>query len=57
MWSTQAGADDLPRKQAHWFRMDEFWSQAARMVKPGGTVALWTQSSLYCRQFLTSVAA
>ncbi|KAK8046349.1 hypothetical protein PG996_014413 [Apiospora saccharicola] len=33
---------------AHWFDMDRFWRQAGRMVKPGGTVALWTKSSLYC---------
>ncbi|KAK8136752.1 hypothetical protein PG984_004692 [Apiospora sp. TS-2023a] len=33
---------------AHWFDMDRFWHQAGRMVKPGGTVALWTKSSLYC---------
>jgi hypothetical protein len=35
--------------QAHWFSMPEFWAQAARLVKPEGTVALWTMSSLYCR--------
>ncbi|KAK8012262.1 Methyltransferase domain-containing protein [Apiospora marii] len=33
---------------AHWFDMDRFWRQAALIVKPGGTVALWTKSSLYC---------
>ncbi|EED17405.1 conserved hypothetical protein [Talaromyces stipitatus ATCC 10500] len=33
---------------AHWFSMSEFWAQAARVVKPNGTVALWTCSSLYC---------
>ncbi|KAF7523246.1 hypothetical protein G7054_g11822 [Neopestalotiopsis clavispora] len=33
---------------AHWFDMEEFWPQAERVVKPGGTVALWTKSSLYC---------
>ncbi|KAE9381049.1 S-adenosyl-L-methionine-dependent methyltransferase [Stipitochalara longipes BDJ] len=27
---------------AHWFDMSRFWPQAARVLKPGGTVALWT---------------
>ncbi|KAJ5654614.1 hypothetical protein N7490_001617 [Penicillium lividum] len=26
---------------AHWFNMPAFWSSAARVLKPGGTVALW----------------
>ncbi|KAJ6006425.1 S-adenosyl-L-methionine-dependent methyltransferase [Penicillium sp. IBT 35674x] len=33
---------------AHWFDMPKFWSEAARIVKPGGSVALWTHSSLFC---------
>ncbi|KAL4987405.1 S-adenosyl-L-methionine-dependent methyltransferase [Aspergillus falconensis] len=33
---------------AHWFDMPEFWSQAARLVRPGGTVALWTTGRFYC---------
>ncbi|PWY77003.1 hypothetical protein BO70DRAFT_388390 [Aspergillus heteromorphus CBS 117.55] len=33
---------------AHWFSMPELWSSAAKTVKPGGTVALWTRSSFYC---------
>jgi hypothetical protein len=28
--------------QAHWFDMTKFWAEAAKVVKPGGTVALWT---------------
>lgn len=32
---------------AHWFDMDRFWRRAARVLRPGGTVALWTGSSLY----------
>ena len=28
--------------QAHWFDMSKFWVEAAKVVKPGGTVALWT---------------
>ncbi|KAJ6105333.1 S-adenosyl-L-methionine-dependent methyltransferase [Penicillium sp. IBT 18751x] len=33
---------------AHWFSMAEFWVSAAKIVNPGGTVALWTCASLYC---------
>jgi SAM-dependent methyltransferase len=38
--------------QAHWFRMDEFWRNASKILKPGGTVALWTCASMYCREYL-----
>lgn len=27
---------------AHWFDMPRFWTSAARVLKPGGTVAIWT---------------
>jgi trans-aconitate 3-methyltransferase len=27
---------------AHWFSMPQFWTQAAKLLKPGGTVAIWT---------------
>jgi len=30
---------------AHWFDMGRFWPQAARVLKPGGTVAFWTIGS------------
>ncbi|KAF7362434.1 S-adenosyl-L-methionine-dependent methyltransferase [Mycena venus] len=33
---------------AHWFDMSKFWAAAARVLKPGGSVALWTCASLYC---------
>ena len=33
---------------AHWFSMLDFWTAAARVLKPGGTAALWTRASLYC---------
>ncbi|MCJ1281929.1 hypothetical protein MMC26_001252 [Xylographa opegraphella] len=36
---------------AHWFDMRAFWAQAARVLNPGGTVALWTVASLYCREW------
>ncbi|KAI1372192.1 S-adenosyl-L-methionine-dependent methyltransferase [Hypoxylon crocopeplum] len=32
---------------AHWFDMARFWPRAARVLKPGGTVAMWTAGSLY----------
>ncbi|KIW18452.1 hypothetical protein PV08_02740 [Exophiala spinifera] len=27
---------------AHWFDMPRFWAAASRVLKPGGTVAIWT---------------
>ncbi|CZS94714.1 hypothetical protein WAI453_013382 [Rhynchosporium graminicola] len=36
---------------AHWFDMTKFWSEAAKVVRPGGTVALWSCSSSFCRMF------
>ncbi|RBR02538.1 hypothetical protein FVER53590_07666 [Fusarium verticillioides] len=27
---------------AHWFDMPKFWAAAAKVLKPGGTVAIWT---------------
>lgn len=38
---------------AHWFDMPVFWTQAAKMLKPGGTVALWTGASWYCHPHTT----
>ncbi|KAI9713572.1 MAG: hypothetical protein M1820_000954 [Bogoriella megaspora] len=32
---------------AHWFTMEEFWPVAAKVVKPGGTVAFWCQHELH----------
>ncbi|KAI5456026.1 S-adenosyl-L-methionine-dependent methyltransferase [Mariannaea sp. PMI_226] len=31
---------------AHWFNMERFWPSAARVLKPGGTVAIWTTGSI-----------
>ncbi|EOO00131.1 putative methyltransferase domain-containing protein [Phaeoacremonium minimum UCRPA7] len=31
---------------AHWFDMDGFWPRAAEVLKPGGTVACWTGSTM-----------
>lgn len=33
---------------AQWFDMQLFWQQASRLLKLGGTVALWTLTSGYC---------
>jgi len=33
---------------AHWFDMEVFWPQAAALLKPGGTIALWTFASHHC---------
>ncbi|KAL1983787.1 hypothetical protein VTN96DRAFT_9873 [Rasamsonia emersonii] len=54
----QGGVDLLTvATAAHWFSMPEFWDQAARLVRPGGTVALWTCSSLYCHPSTPNAAA
>ncbi|CRG87810.1 hypothetical protein PISL3812_04831 [Talaromyces islandicus] len=42
---------------AHWFDMPKFWANAAKIVKPGGTVALWTCASLYCHPSTPNAAA
>ena len=31
---------------AHWFDMARFWATAARVLKPGGTVALWARTAM-----------
>ncbi|KAI9723849.1 MAG: hypothetical protein M1828_004099 [Chrysothrix sp. TS-e1954] len=33
---------------AHWFDMPLFWEHTARLLRPGGTVALFTRGGLYC---------
>lgn len=40
----QDGSVDLitASNAAHWFDMPSFWRRAARVLKPGGSVALWT---------------
>jgi SAM-dependent methyltransferase len=36
---------------AHWFDMNKFRAEAAKLVKPGGTVAIWTRGKLiHCIQ-------
>ncbi|KAM7206395.1 Trans-aconitate methyltransferase [Naviculisporaceae sp. PSN 640] len=33
---------------AHWFDMTKFWESMAKVVRPGGTVALWSLPSVHC---------
>ena len=33
---------------AHWLDVAKFYEAAARVLRPGGTLAIWTCSSLYC---------
>lgn len=33
---------------AHWFNLPKFYASAAQALKPGGTLAMWTCSSMYC---------
>lgn len=42
---------------AHWFDMDGFWHAVASLLRPGGTVALWTLSSFYCHPATPNAAA
>lgn len=32
---------------AHWFDMSRFWRRAAQVLKPGGTVAIWTGHAVH----------
>ncbi|ETS74202.1 hypothetical protein PFICI_14068 [Pestalotiopsis fici W106-1] len=38
---------------AHWFDMGGFWRRAARVLKPGGTVALWARTRASVNPVLT----
>jgi SAM-dependent methyltransferase len=42
---------------AHWFDMSKFWPRAAQVLKPGGTVAIWTFSSWYPHPSMPNGAA
>jgi ubiquinone/menaquinone biosynthesis C-methylase UbiE len=41
-WLTQRGCHAY-LLSAHWFP-DQWWEEAFRVLKPGGTVAVWTVS-------------
>ncbi|KAF2502520.1 S-adenosyl-L-methionine-dependent methyltransferase [Lophium mytilinum] len=42
---------------AHWFDMARFWPSAARILKPGGTVALWAGGPLTIHPTMPNAAA
>ncbi|CZR66547.1 related to trans-aconitate 3-methyltransferase [Phialocephala subalpina] len=42
---------------AHWFDMKHFWPSAARVLKPGGTVALWTTGDAAMHPSMPNAAA
>ncbi|KAL4778543.1 S-adenosyl-L-methionine-dependent methyltransferase [Aspergillus varians] len=42
---------------AHWFDMPAFWRSAARVLKPGGTVAIWGSGNLRVDPGAPNVAA
>lgn len=42
---------------AHWFDMTGFWPSAARILKPGGSVALWTSGDLRADPSMPNAAA
>jgi SAM-dependent methyltransferase len=42
---------------AHWFDMSTFWPAAARVLKPGGTVALWTSGNISAHPDVPNSAA
>lgn len=44
-------------KAAHWFDMSRFWQSAARVLKPGGTVALWTSGDIRAHPSMPNAAA
>jgi SAM-dependent methyltransferase len=42
---------------AHWFDMSRFWLSAARVLKPGGSVALWTSGDIRVHPSMPNSAA
>ncbi|KIW73096.1 hypothetical protein PV04_01240 [Phialophora macrospora] len=42
---------------AHWFDMPGFWRAAARVLKPGGTVAIWTSGQVLAHPTLPNAQA
>ena len=42
---------------AHWFDMDRFWPAAARVLKPGGSVAIWTAGEACMHPSMPNAAA
>ena len=42
---------------AHWLEIEKFYKSAANVLRPGGTLAMWTCSSLYCHPSTPNAAA
>ncbi len=42
---------------AHWFDMSKFWPRAARVLKPGGTVAIWGTGSFKMNPSMPNAAS
>ncbi|KAF9895336.1 hypothetical protein FE257_000240 [Aspergillus nanangensis] len=42
---------------AHWFDMASFWPSAARVLKPGGSVAMWTSGQMAIHPDVPNAAA
>lgn len=42
---------------AHWFDMDRFWPAAARVLKPGGSVAFWNSGGIRAHPSLPNSTA
>ena len=42
---------------AHWFDIERFWPRAARVLKPGGNVALWTSGEVRAHPSMPNAAA
>jgi trans-aconitate 3-methyltransferase len=42
---------------AHWFDMSGFWPSAARVLKPGGSVAIWTSGQIRIHPSMPNAAA
>jgi len=42
---------------AHWFDMPAFWARAAQVLKPGGTVTLWTSGEIRIHPSMPNAAA
>ncbi|KAE9366077.1 S-adenosyl-L-methionine-dependent methyltransferase [Stipitochalara longipes BDJ] len=42
---------------AHWFNMSLFWPRAAEILKPGGSVAIWTTGSVKIHPSMPNSAA
>ncbi|KUI52970.1 hypothetical protein VP1G_00427 [Cytospora mali] len=42
---------------AHWFDMPRFWPTAARVLRPGGTVAMWCSNASYIHHSVPNSAA